>query len=72
MDRKLTTGQAAELLGYSPATIRRMIDEGRIPHERLPGGNVDRRVLLSDLRTFAQTHNLTLVDPEVPAAEVGS
>ncbi len=33
-----TVGQAAELLGVSPDTVRRWVDSGQIPGARTPGG----------------------------------
>ena len=42
-----TVGQAAELLGVSPDTVRRWVDSGQIPAARAPGGRrrVDGAVL---------------------------
>jgi molybdopterin-binding protein len=42
-----TVGQAAELLGVSADTVRRLIDNGQIPAVRTPGGQrrVDGEVL---------------------------
>lgn len=33
----LTVSQAADMLGLSPATIRRAIDKGELPGFRVPG-----------------------------------
>lgn len=33
-----TVGEAAELIGVSPDTVRRWVDSGQLPAERTPGG----------------------------------
>lgn len=54
-DSRLTTGQAAELLGVSRRTLTRMLDRGEIPCERM-GKNHHRTVKLADILDFkAQT-----------------
>ncbi len=47
-DSILTTGQAAKLLGCCPRTLSKLIDSGKIPGWRLPGGG-DRRVKREDV-----------------------
>lgn len=49
-DVRLTTGQAAEIVGASPRTITRPIDSGRLKGVRVGGGY--RYVMLSDLMAF--------------------
>ncbi|WP_165173236.1 helix-turn-helix domain-containing protein [Adlercreutzia sp. ZJ242] len=49
-DMRLTTGQAAAILGTSPRTVARLIDSGRLPGSRLGTGY--RSVMLSDLMAF--------------------
>lgn len=39
MANALTTGQAADLLGVSSATVRRWVGDGQIPGFRTPGGH---------------------------------
>jgi molybdopterin-binding protein len=46
-----TVGQAAELLGVSPDTVRRWVDNGQIPAARTPGGR--RRVDGAALARFS-------------------
>ena len=48
-----TVGQAAELLGVSPDTVRRWVDSGQIPAARTPGGR--RRVDGAALAHFSAT-----------------
>jgi molybdopterin-binding protein len=38
MDDRIRLGEAAEILGVSPETVRRWADEGRLPAERSAGG----------------------------------
>jgi excisionase family DNA binding protein len=49
-DARLTTGQAAQIVGSSPRTIARLIDSGRLKGSRVGGGH--RYVMLSDLLAF--------------------
>lgn len=55
-----TIGQAAELLGVSPDTVRRWVDGGQIPAARTPGGR--RRVDGAALARFSveRAHGTTL------------
>jgi len=46
----LTLGEASELLGVHPATLRAWADEGKIPSFRTPGGH--RRFAREDLQAF--------------------
>lgn len=50
-DSRLTTGQAAEILGVSRRTLTRMLDRGEIPCERM-GKNHHRSVKLADILDF--------------------
>ncbi|HIY82230.1 excisionase family DNA-binding protein [Rubneribacter sp.] len=49
-DVRLTTGQAAKIVGTSSKTIARLIDAGRLPGARMGKGH--RSVMLSDLMEF--------------------
>ena len=49
-DVRLTTGQAAEIVGASPRTIARLIDSGKLKGSRVGGGR--HYVMLSDLMAF--------------------
>lgn len=48
---RLTTQQAADLLGVSRPTLIKLLEEGRIPYET---PNRHRRIRLVDLLTFQQ------------------
>jgi len=61
----LTVGQAAELLGVSPDTVRRLVDSGELRAARTSGGQ--RRV---DGRSFARYSSERAGEPpEPPIAE---
>lgn len=49
-DVRLTTGQAARIVGASSRTVARLIDSGRLKGTRSTGGH--RYVMLSDLMAF--------------------
>lgn len=44
--------EAADWLGVSPATVRRMLADGRLPFVRLGGPNGKRRIARSALERF--------------------
>ncbi|MGA2307756.1 MAG: excisionase family DNA-binding protein [Acidimicrobiales bacterium] len=48
----LTPAEAAQLLGLSRPFVVRLLDDGEIPSERLPGSR-HRRVRLSDVLAFS-------------------
>lgn len=50
-DEVLTTSEAAEILGVSRQYLVRLLDDGVIPSETLPGSQ-HRRVLLADVLAF--------------------
>jgi excisionase family DNA binding protein len=43
MNRLLTIGEAADMLGVSVGGLRKWADEGRVPFMRLPGTGSHRR-----------------------------
>lgn len=49
-DARLTTGQAAEILGTSARTVARLIDSGKLAGCRMGAGH--RTVMLSDVMEF--------------------
>jgi excisionase family DNA binding protein len=53
-DATLTPAEAAELLGLSRPFVARLLDDGEIPSERLPGSR-HRRIRLADVLTFAES-----------------
>lgn len=54
--RAFRIGEAAELLGVSPDTVRRWIDAGRLPARRPEGENGGQRTIAGpDLAAFAAT-----------------
>ncbi|MDO5511688.1 helix-turn-helix domain-containing protein [Corynebacterium sp.] len=53
VDQKLTTQQAADVLGISRPTLIKAIDQGELPCERVPGSR-HRRILLSDLLAYRE------------------
>src|SRR4051812_21083244 len=59
--RYLSPLQVARTLGVSETTVKRWVDEGRLPAQRTPGGH--RRILASDVRATAQRENWPVADP---------
>lgn len=51
LDQRLTTQQAADLLGISRPTLVKLLDENRLPYER-PGESRHRRLRLSDVLDY--------------------
>ena len=58
-----TIGQAAELLGVSPDTVRRWVDAGHLPASRTPGGQ--RRLNGAALARFSAQRAGSLPTPPV-------
>jgi excisionase family DNA binding protein len=52
-DAVLTPAEVGELLGLSRPFVVRLLDEGTIPSERLPGSR-HRRIRLADVLAFAE------------------
>lgn len=50
----LTPAETGKLLGLSRPFVARLLDEGQIPSQRLPGSR-HRKVLLADVLAFAET-----------------
>ncbi len=49
----VSLGEAAQILGVHPATVRNWADRGELPSRRTPGGH--RRFRRSDLKRWAET-----------------
>jgi excisionase family DNA binding protein len=70
---RLTTQQAADLLGVSRPTLVKLLEEGRVPYET---PNRHRRIRLADLLAYQQTRRAerrdTLGDLARDAQELGT
>jgi excisionase family DNA binding protein len=53
----VSLGEAAQIIGVHPATIRNWAERGEIPYRRTPGGH--RRFRRADLRQWQAAHRLT-------------
>ena len=53
----VSLGEAAEIIGVHPATIRNWAERGELPCRRTPGGH--RRFRRSDLEQWLETHRAT-------------
>jgi len=54
----LTIGEVAKLMGVHITTVRRIADQGDLPHTRTPGGH--RRFLLSDVSRFIPQSKISI------------
>lgn len=63
MKQKLTTGEAARLLGVSVGSVRNLIKPGVLPAERTHA-NSQYRILRSELERYAKENEVTLVQAE--------
>jgi excisionase family DNA binding protein len=61
MEQVYTVGQAAKLLGMSPATVRRLYDERIIKGWRIPGGG-HRRIPRSEVERLQHPEDLPFSD----------
>ncbi|MCB0062873.1 MAG: helix-turn-helix domain-containing protein, partial [Caldilineaceae bacterium] len=60
VEEKLTTGEAARLLGVSVGTVRNLIKRGMLPAERMHAQS-QYRILRSALEKYAEAYAITLV-----------
>lgn len=51
-DRLMTTQEAAEILGFSVSTVKRLVESGELIAEKTPGGH--RRISSNELQSFVQ------------------
>jgi excisionase family DNA binding protein len=72
MDKYVSIGRAAKMLGVGIPTLRRWDKEGKLPAERTPSGH--RRYLASDVATFNPLgiNSVALVRPTIAYARVSS
>ncbi len=54
----VSLGEAAEIIGVHPATIRNWADSGELPFRRTPGGH--RRFRRADLQQWLAQHRVTI------------
>jgi excisionase family DNA binding protein len=54
----VSLGEAAEIIGVHPATIRQWAERGELPFRRTPGGH--RRFRRADLQQWLTSHRVTL------------
>lgn len=59
-ERFLTTQQAAEMVGLSVSTVKRLVETGAIPAVKTPGGH--RRITESAVLEYAKAKGLALVE----------
>lgn len=53
----VSLGEAAEIIGVHPATIRNWAERGELPYRRTPGGH--RRFRRADLKQWLASHRVT-------------
>ena len=68
--QRLTTQEAAELLGVSRPTLIKLLDEGKIPFELLSGSR-HRRILLSDVLGYQEKRRAQQEAALTELAELG-
>ncbi len=61
LDRFVSPAQLARALGLGESTLKRWIDQGRIPAEKTPGGH--RRIRLADALRLVRTEGASAADP---------
>lgn len=67
--RDLTVAQVAEHLGVSSGTVRRMADDGRLPHYRLPGSGF-RRFKREEIIQPPSYHDLHITTASIPRTSI--
>lgn len=61
LDRFVSPGRLARALGLGESTVKRWIDQGRIPVEKTPGGH--RRIRLADALHLLRSRGIPGADP---------
>ena len=67
--RYLSTVQVAEILGVGATTVKRWVDEGRLPAHRTAGGH--RKILASDVQRLVQSGGYPCANPALLASCAG-
>jgi excisionase family DNA binding protein len=63
MKEQLSVGEAAQALGISESTVRRMADQGRIASWRLPG-SLHRRIPRAAIERLQRLRTTSTTDPQ--------
>jgi excisionase family DNA binding protein len=65
-DQLLTSSEVGELLQVNPSSVKKWVDDGRLPAFRTPGGH--RRIRAADLVQFLDVHRMPIPRDLEPTA----